>query len=205
MGACCAAVPKPIQNTNKPIKGSSMTQEGLERAFMQAIVDKDPQIEHLMAKNQDSDDEDNPVRISNIATLSPKSVGLSATPIKTKHKTFKSTQLWNPALLMIAYDLEGPLTKLLAGPHRSIQASITAGLFAKPYDQERAWTLKKRINRESFALKLAIYNKSESMLKLLISGVGPSLWQCWNVGHMMEALRQIVKTNWVAGLEVFMK
>ena len=38
------------------------------------------------------------------------------------------------------------------------------------------------------------------MLTLLLKGVTPELWQCWNVGHVMEVLRQIFKATWLPGL-----
>lgn len=81
--------------------------------------------------------------------------------IQTKHKLFtKNTDLWNPVLLMIAMDQAKPLEKLLLT--RTTTYLHLPAIFSKPYSADdqytKLFTQQKRIKRESFALKLAIYN-----------------------------------------------
>lgn len=75
---------------------------------------------------------------------------------------------------MVARDLTDSLEKLLSANGIKLAESLQINLFAKPYDEElekkRDWTQKKRVRRESFGLKLAIYNKNVRALKLLVDG-----------------------------------
>ena len=74
---------------------------------------------------------------------------------------------------MIAKNQLYPLELLLQGP--ALHRLHLQGIFSKPQcpekDQPRkAYTFLKRVKRQSFALKLAIYNKNTAMLKFLLNG-----------------------------------
>lgn len=74
---------------------------------------------------------------------------------------------------MIAKDQLVPLQLLLQG--KALFSLHLQGVFSKPQcpdlDQpKKAYTFLKRIKRQSFALKLAIYNKNLNMLKFLLNG-----------------------------------
>lgn len=96
--------------------------------------------------------------------------------MQTSHKAFYKTASWNPVLLLIGLDRPKDVAELFNVRHLALSKSLTSSLFFKPYDYERAWTVEKRVKREAFALKLAVYNKNAEMLKLVISGVAPALW-----------------------------
>lgn len=88
---------------------------------------------------------------------------------------------------------------------------------SKPYNKDKEksteFTQFKRIKRESFALKLAIYNKNSDMLQFLINGSQNSekdepisqLSQAWSLANIMQAIHWIVKIKWSEGLKKLMK
>ena len=66
-------------------------------------------------------------------------------------------------------------------------------LLSKPYGTELDFSNSKKVKREAFALKIAIYNQNSDMLKLLINGLSDDhsidqMSQIWNVAHVVEAL-----------------
>ena len=85
---------------------------------------------------------------------------------------------------------------------------------SKPYtlqrQQEIAFSQVKRVKRESYALKLAVLNKSTPMLKFLIDGAPTyfvaagsglnQLSQVWNLGHIAQCLRYMIRDDWLEGI-----
>ena len=57
---------------------------------------------------------------------------------------------------------------------------------------------------DGYGVRLAIRNKNEEMIRLLIDGDdedGPNkIAQIWNVGHILNFLREIVRVEWPDGL-----
>ena len=132
--------------------------------------------------------------------------------IATDYKTFRSeeTALWNPLLLMIAMKQERAIERFILT--RGARYLHFAGCLSKPYSAQRqakkAFAHSKRIKRECFGLKLAIYNKNENILAFLIDGQSLSdeelccdqMAQIWNLGHILQAIKIILKVQWAQGL-----
>ena len=94
--------------------------------------------------------------------------------INTAFKTFEesSTSSWNPVLLMIGLNQNLALEQFLLT--RTIMFLHLRSLFSKPYSvkdqRNKLFTQSKRVKRQAFALKIAIYNKNMQILKLLLDG-----------------------------------
>ena len=160
-------------------------------------------INNLLDMNQDDDDNE-AYKIGGLSHIilgsnEPISVGPQS------KKTYKKTQEWNFMLLCIANNHTEVVSKLLTTEHVEIKSALVSGLFSKPYDETaevtKAWTSKKRVKRESFALKLAIINRNEKMLKILVEETKGELFYSWNLGHIVEAIRYMIKYEWLEGLE----
>ena len=75
---------------------------------------------------------------------------------------------------------------------------------SKPYSldeqKKKIFDYKKRINRECFALKLAILNQDDATFKYLWNGSR----LLWNFGHLLVCLSKMVRNQWDSGIKLFL-
>jgi hypothetical protein len=111
----------------------------------------------------------------------------------------------NPALLLIALNQYRSLHHLLLGSGPAAESLHLTTLLSKPQmDPEGNEEDDLDEEVDGYGVRLAIRNKNEDVIRLLIDGDDEDglnrIAQIWNVGHILNFLREIVRVEWHDGL-----